>query len=110
LQKKESVKKTNNYNMTEDFKKLEKLSKDNQHLNQEILEHLKVIRRRMFFTQLIAWIKLALIATPIVLLLLWLPPRAKLVWDDYKQFRGEFEVILKSANNPLLLLQEFLTE
>jgi len=95
---------------SDDIKKLEKLAKDNQHLNQEILDHLKVIRRRLFVTQLIAWIKLSVIAVPIILLLIWLPPKLKTVWEDYQGMRGEIGTLLQAPSNPMMLLQQFLTE
>ena len=87
--------------------KLEKLAKDNKKLNQEMLDHLRVIRRRLFWAHLVSWIKLAIIAAPIILLLIWLPPKIKLIWQDYQQFRIELSEVVDTGN-PLKFLGNFL--
>src|SRR3989344_8003843 len=88
---------------------LEKLSKDNVSLNHEILEHVKIIRRRLFITELVAWIRLIVVLVPIVLLLLWLPPRLREIWQDYERNRPAVESILRTVNDPALLLREILS-
>ncbi|MEK7102141.1 MAG: hypothetical protein AAB579_00705 [Patescibacteria group bacterium] len=95
--------------MSEEWHKtLDKLGKDNIHVSQEILADVKVIRRRLFWIQLIAWLKLAIIATPIILLLLWLPPRLKVIWKDYQSISKEIEVLASSSTNPIDLLKVLL--
>lgn len=95
--------------MTEEWHKtLDKLSKDNIHVSQEILEDVKIIKRRLFWIQLIAWLKLAIIATPIILLLLWLPPRLKVIWEDYQSISKEIEMLARSGTDPINLLEALL--
>lgn len=95
--------------MTEEWHKtLDKLNKDNIHISQEILEDVKIIKRRLFWIQLIAWLKLAIIATPVILLLLWLPPRLKVIWEDYQSISKEIEVLARSSTDPVNLLEALL--
>ncbi len=87
---------------------LNKLGTDNLHMNREILADVQTIKRRLFWIQLIAWLKLALIATPVVLLLIWLPPRLKVIWEDYQNISKELEVLARSSTNPVDLLEVLL--
>ena len=87
---------------------LNKLGADNLHMNREILADVQTIKRRLFWIQLIAWLKLALIATPVVLLLIWLPPRLKVIWEDYQNISKELEVLARSSTNPVDLLEVLL--
>ncbi|MEK7481381.1 MAG: hypothetical protein AAB633_01380 [Patescibacteria group bacterium] len=87
---------------------LNKLGTDNLHMNREILADVQTIKRRLFWIQLIAWLKLALIATPVVLLLIWLPPRLKVIWEDYQSISKELEVLARSSTNPVDLLEVLL--
>mgnify|MGYP001560462095 CR=1 FL=1 len=95
--------------MSEEWHKtLDKLGKDNAQLRREILDDVKFIRRRLFWIQLIAWLKFVIIATPIILLLLWLPPRLKVIWEDYESISKEIEVLARSSTNPIELLEVLL--
>ena len=87
---------------------LNKLGTDNLHMNREILADVQTIKRRLFWIQLIAWLKLALTATPVVLLLIWLPPRLKVIWEDYQNISKELEVLARSSTNPVDLLEVLL--
>ena len=87
---------------------LNKLGTDNLHMNREILADVQTIKRRLFWIQLIEWLKLALIATPVVLLLIWLPPRLKVIWEDYQNISKELEVLARSSTNPVDLLEVLL--
>lgn len=87
---------------------LQKLSKDDIHLSQEILTHVRVIRRRLFWIQLMSWIKLAIIAAPVILLLVWLPPKLKLIWTDYQAISRELEMLTRTTKNPSLLTDLFI--
>ena len=88
--------------------RLQKLSKDDLQLSQEILEHVRVMRRRLFWIQLISWIKFAFIAAPVILLLLWLPPRLKSIWTDYQAISAELETLARSTKDPSILMDLFI--
>lgn len=95
--------------MSEEWhERLQKLSKDDLQLSQEILEHVRVMRRRLFWIQLISWIKLAFIAAPVILLLLWLPPRLKSIWTDYQAISTELEMLTRSTKDPSILTDLFI--
>lgn len=95
--------------MSEELHKtLDKLGKDNIHVSQEILKDVKIIKRRLFWIHLIAWLKLAVIAIPIILLLIWLPPRLKVIWGDYQSASKELDVLARAGTNPLELLEALL--
>lgn len=85
---------------------LEKLSKDNLALSQEMLTHMKVIRRRLFISELAGWLRLIVVAVPMVLLLLWIPPRLKQLWTDYEENRSDIIGLIQSVNDPAALLRQ----
>lgn len=84
---------------------LDKLGKDNLHISREVLADVKIIKRRLFWIQFVAWLKLVIIATPIILLLIWLPPRLKVIWEDYQSISKEIETLARSSTNPVELLE-----
>ncbi|OGL88734.1 hypothetical protein A3H75_02775 [Candidatus Uhrbacteria bacterium RIFCSPLOWO2_02_FULL_51_9] len=97
--------------MSEEWhERLQKLSKDDLQLSQEILEHVRVMRRRLFWIQLISWVKLAIIAAPVILLLVWLPPKLKSIWTDYQAISKELEVLTRTTKNPSLLTDLFIEQ
>lgn len=87
---------------------LDKLGRDNVHISREVLADVQIIKRRLFWIQLVAWLKLIVIATPIILLLIWLPPRLRALWEDYESISKEVEVVARSGTNPLELLEALL--
>lgn len=87
---------------------LGKLGKDNLHMSREVLADVQTIKRRLFWIQLAAWLKLIVIATPIILLLIWLPPRLRVLWEDYESISKEVEIVARSGTNPLELLEALL--
>lgn len=62
---------------------LEDLLKKNIELSQEILGLARYIKNYVFWQQIFSWIKFALIAIPIILGLIYLPPLVRDMLDSY---------------------------
>ncbi len=76
-------------------------------MEEEILEHVKVIRRRLLIMSILAWVKVVIIAVPIILALIWLPSRVRTVWGDYEQYKGQVDQVLGGAGSTQGLLESF---
>ena len=64
--------------------KIEELIRKNGELNKEILAMTKYIKKYVFWQKIMGWLKLALIAIPIIFAFVYLPPFLK---DIYELFQ-----------------------
>lgn len=87
-------------------KKLKKIAKGTK-MEEEILEHLKVIRRRIFIMSVLAWVKAIVIVAPIIFALIWLPPKIEKLGEDYDNYKGQVDDVLGGKSGIDGLFEQF---